>query len=316
MDMLDRFRGCLLGLAVGDALGMPVEGYTPEEIKAKFGKVKDMMPAQEGHFHAGLKAGQYTDDTLETLLLAESMIESSGFSAERFSDKLRAWGSAWALDESTSRGAGLATKSSVENMIAGASWKESGVMIPTCGSAMRTAPLGLVYRCDLSVVGRYADLQSLPTHCSSAARAGSIAVAVAIALCTSGFPKETVLHTACNIARKVDKEFADRLAGLESLLSLDPSKALAAIGSSPEVSETVPAAFYCFLKFDPEEALIMAASSGGDTDSIASIAGSLFGALQGSSWIPERWLTCLENRNHIEKVAEELAHLSSVLCGC
>ena len=60
----------------------------------------------------------------------------------------------------------------------------------------------------------------------------------------------------------------------------------------------------------------MAASNGGDTDSIASIAGSLNGASQGSSWIPERWLTCLESREQIEKVAEELAHLSSVLCGC
>lgn len=316
MDILDRFRGCLLGLAAGDALGMPVEGYTADEIKAKFGEVRDMMPAQEGHFHAGLEAGQYTDDTLETLLLAESMIESSGFSAERFSIKLREWGSSWPLDESASRGAGLATKSSVEKMIAGSSWKESGAMIPTCGSAMRAAPIGLVYRCDLSLVSGYADLQSLPTHCGSAARAGSIAMAAAIALCTNGFPKETVLHTACNLARKVDREFADRLAWTESLIGLEPEKALAAIGNSPEVSETVPAAFYCFLKFKPEEGLIAAASGGGDTDSIASIAGSLFGASKGSSWIPERWLTCLESRDRVEKVSEELVHLSSVLCGC
>ncbi|MFB3766310.1 MAG: ADP-ribosylglycohydrolase family protein [Methanotrichaceae archaeon] len=305
-----------MGLAVGDALGMPVEGYTSGEIKKKFGPVIDMMPAQEGHFHAGLKAGQYTDDTLETLLLAESMIESSGFSAVRFSEKLRAWGSAWSLDENASRGAGLATKSSVERMIAGTSWKESGAMIPTCGSAMRAAPIGLVYRCDLSLVGRYADLQSLPTHCGSAARAGSIAVAVAIALYAGGFAKETGLHTACDIARKMDEGFADRLAWIESLLDIESSKALAAIGNSPEVSETVPAAFYCFLKFDPEEALITAASNGGDTDSIASIAGSLFGASRGSSWIPERWLMRLENRDRIEKAADGLARLSSVLCGC
>lgn len=316
MDIVDRFRGCLLGLAAGDALVMPVEGYTSEEIKAKFGEVVDMMPAQEGHFHAGLEAGQYTDDTLETLLLAESMIESSGFSAERFSEKLREWGNVWHLDESASRGAGLATKSSVESLIVGTSWKESGAMIPTCGSAMRTAPIGMVYRCDLSIVSGYANLQSLPTHCSPAARAGSVAVAVAIALCINGFPKKTVLHTACNLARKVDKEFADRLAWIESLLGFEPEKALAAIGNSPEVSETVPAAFYCFLKFTPEEGLIAAASGGGDTDSIASIAGSLFGALEGSSWIPERWLTCLESRERIEKASEGLANLSAVLCGC
>ncbi len=316
MDILDRFRGCLLGLAAGDALGMPVEGYTSEEIKARFGAVIDMMPAQEGHFHAGLEAGQYTDDTLETLLLAESMIESSGFSAERFSEKLREWGSSWLLDQSAGRGVGLATKSSIESMIAGASWKKSGAMIPTCGSAMRTAPIGMVYRCDLSLVSGYANLQSLPTHCSPAARAGSVAVAVATALCINDFPKETVLHTACNLARKVDREFADRLAWIESILGLEPERALAAIGNSPEVSETVPAAFYCFLKLAPEEGLIAAASGGGDTDSIASIAGSLFGASQGASWIPKRWLACLEGRDRIEKVSEGLVNLSADLCGC
>jgi len=73
MDMLDRFRGCLLGAAVGDALGMPTEGYTAEEIRVRFGIVEEMMPSPEGHFHFGLQAGQFTDDTEETLLLAESI---------------------------------------------------------------------------------------------------------------------------------------------------------------------------------------------------------------------------------------------------
>ncbi len=314
LDMLDRFRGCLLGVAVGDALGMPVEGYTAYEIESKFGSVREMMPAPEGHFHAGLQAGQFTDDTEETLLLAESMIEASGFSVERFADKLAAWGTAWTLDERLNRGVGFTTRSSIENMISGASWKDSGLSLPTCGSAMRAAPIGLVYRCDLTLVGRYADLQSIPTHCGPAARAGSIAVATAVALCLQGFPKETVLSTASSLAGKVDKKFAERLLWAGSLLDMEPSQALLAIGNSPEVSETVPAAFYCYMKLEPEEALIAAASMGGDTDSIASIAGSLFGAARGSGWIPERWLIHLEQRDRIERVAQDLSSLGSRLC--
>ncbi len=313
-DILDRFRGCLLGVAVGDALGMPVEGYSAEEIESKFGRVKDMMPAPEGHFHSGLGAGQFTDDTEETLLLAESMIEASGFSAERFADKLMSWGSLWTLDEKLNRGVGFTTRSSVESMLAGTSWKESGLTIPTCGSAMRAAPIGLLYRCDLSLAGRYADLQSIPTHCGPAARAGAIAVAVGVALCLQGFPKDTVLRTASSLAGKADKSFADRLLWIGTLLDQEPPLALAAIGNSPEVSETVPAAFYCYMKFEPEEALIAAASSGGDTDSIASIAGSLFGAALGTGWIPERWLSRLEDRERIERVTIELSNLSSELC--
>lgn len=297
MDLLDRFRGCLYGVAVGDALGMPTEGYTAKEIRYKFGIVRDMMPAQDGHFHNGFLAGQFTDDTEETLMLAESLIEASGFSATNFSEKLIMWGKSWTMDERLCRGVGFATRSSVESMIAGISWKESGRSIPTCGSAMRAAPIGLLYNGDLGLVSKYAELQSLPTHCGVASRAGAIAVAVGVALCLKGFGKEMVLRTAASAARRVDIDFAERLIWILSLRDLKPEDALGQIRNSPLARETVPAAFYCFMKFGPEEALIRAASSGGDTDSIASIAGSLFGAASGTSWIPDRWMAPLDRKS-------------------
>lgn len=311
MDLLDRFRGCLLGVAVGDALGMPTEGYTAREIKTKFGMVREMMPAPEGHFHSGLLAGQFTDDTEETLLLAESLIEASGFSPDRFAEKLAAWGALWTLDERLNRGVGFATRSAVESMIAGTSWQQSGLNIPTCGAAMRAAPIGLLYHTNLNIVKSYADLQSLPTHNSAAARAAAVAVAVGVALSTAGFSKEMVFKNAASQASRLDTEFAERLLWVGSLLDLRSEDALGLIRNSPLAMESVPAAFYCFLKFEPEEALIMAASSGGDTDSIASIAGSLFGAFIGSSWIPERWLAALEGIERIEDAARGLFELSA-----
>ncbi|MHB8119764.1 MAG: ADP-ribosylglycohydrolase family protein [Methanothrix sp.] len=314
MDLLDRFRGCLLGVAVGDALGMPTEGYTAREISSKFGPVREMMPAPEGHFHTGLSAGQFTDDTEETLLLAESLIESSGFSADRFAEKLTAWGAAWTLDERLNRGVGFATRSAVESMITGTPWQQSGLAIPTCGSAMRAAPIGLLYHTDLNIVKSYADLQSLPTHTSAAARAAAVAVAVGVALSLNGFSKEMILRNAASQASRLDAYFAERLLWIATLLDLKPQDALGVIRNSPLASETVPAAFYCFLKFEPQEALIMAASSGGDTDSIASIAGSLFGAALGPSWIPESWLAALEGRQKIEDAARGLSELSASFC--
>jgi ADP-ribosyl-[dinitrogen reductase] hydrolase len=313
-DLLDRFRGCLLGVAVGDALGMPTEGYTAREIRIKFGPVRDMMKAPEGHFHTGLEAGQFTDDTEETLLLSESLIESYGFSPERFSDKLTAWGMAWTLDEQLNRGVGFATRSAVESMIAGTPWQESGIALPTCGAAMRAAPIGLLYHQDLNIIKSYADLQSLPTHSSPAARAGAVAVAAGVALCVNGFSKEAVLRIAASQARKLDVDFAERLLRVISLQDLNPEDALEKIGNSPLASETVPAAFCCFLKFEPEEALIVAANGGGDTDSIASIAGALCGASSGLHWIPERWLRVLEGRERIENAARGLSELHSMLC--
>ncbi len=312
--MLDHFRGCFLGAAAGDALGMPTEGYTAYEIKSLFGTVRDMMPALAGHFHAGFLAGQITDDTEETLMLAESLIEVSGFSAARFADKLIAWGMTWKMDERLGRGVGFATSSAVESMIAGTPWQESGLPIPTCGAAMRASPIGLLYHSDLNIVRSYADLQSLPTHCSPSARAGAVAVAAGVALSLMGFPREMVLRKAASEACRVDVDFAERLLWVGTLLDLLPEEALGLIGNSPLASETVPAAFYCFLKFEPEEALIMAASSGGDTDSIASIAGSLFGAACGASWIPERWLESLEQKERIESAARALYEQTISIC--
>ncbi|OPY48676.1 MAG: ADP-ribosylglycohydrolase [Methanosaeta sp. PtaU1.Bin112] len=314
MDLLDRFRGCFLGLAVGDALGMPTEGYTAQEIREKFGIVSEMVAAPHGHFHSGLLAGQFTDDTEETLLLAESIIESAGFSPDGFAGKLTAWGTAWTLDERLNRGVGFVTRSAVESMIAGTPWQQSGLSIPTCGAAMRAAPIGLLYHPDINVVKSYADLQSLPTHASATARAGAVAVAVGVALSAAGLPKELVFRNAASQASRLDAEFAERLLWVGSLLDLPPEDALGLIRNSPLAMETVPAAFYCFLKFEPKEALIAAASSGGDTDSIASIAGSLFGAALGPSWIPERWLTALEDKERIENAASGLYRLFASVC--
>jgi len=314
MDLLDRFRGCLYGVALGDALGMPTEGYTAREISSKFGMVREMMPAPEGHFHSGLHAGQFTDDTEETLLLAESLIDAAGFSPDRFAEKLTTWGATWTLDEQLNRGVGFATRSAVESMIAGTPWQQSGLAIPTCGSAMRAAPIGLLYHTDLNIVKSYADLQSLPTHTSASARAAAVAVAAGVALSCSGFSKEMILRNAASQASLLDAEFAERLLWVGTLLNLKPGDALGLIRNSPLAAETVPAAFYCFLKFEPEEALIMAAGGGGDTDSIASIAGSLFGAALGPSWIPESWLAVLEGKERIENAARGLFELSASFC--
>lgn len=314
MDLLERFRGCLLGVAVGDALGMPTEGYTAREISSKFGPVREMMQAPQGHFHTGLSAGQFTDDTEETLLLAESLIEASGFSLDRFVEKLISWGAAWTLDERLNRGVGFVTRSAIESLIAGIAWQQSGLAIPTCGSAMRAAPIGLLYNFDLNIVKSYADLQSLPTHTSAAARAAAVAVAVGVALSLNGFSKEMILRNAASQASRLDAYFAERLLWVGTLLDLQPEDALGVIRNSPLASETVPAAFYCFLKFGPQEGLVMAASGGGDTDSIASIAGSLFGASYGPSWIPESWLASLEGKERIEDAALGLAKLSASFC--
>ena len=311
---MDRFCGCLLGVAVGDALGMPVEGLTAEEIRASVGEVREMIAPAPDHFHCGLAPGQYTDDTEQTLILADSIIDAGFFDVERFATRLAEWGRCWTLDPGLNRGVGWTSMTAIGDLIRDQPWREAGLPTPTCGSAMRTAPIGLVYHCNLDLVARYADLQSLPTHTAAAARAGAVAVGVGVALSILGFAPVKVLEMAASFTERIDRNFARRLLIIEELLELDPTEALEEIGTSPMVSETVPAAFFCHLKLEPEEALIAAASNGGDTDSIASIAGALAGASRGSGWIPERWLVHLEDRERIVGLARDLAAVASRIC--
>lgn len=314
-ELRDQCKGCLLGLAAGDALGMPVEGFTAEQIQDKFGRVEDMMPAPPGHFQFGLGPGQFTDDTLQALLLAESILEENCFDIQRFVTGLMDWGRCWTSDPRSGRGVGSTSQGAIEQLLANKDWSESGVTIPTCGSAMRVAPIGLVYHFDLDLVSKYAQLQSVPTHSCSAARAGSVAVAVGVALALTGLPKNIVLKKASSFSMRIDSEFASCLMRIDELLDLEPIDAFREIGTSPLVNETVPAAFYCYLKFDPEDSLIMAASAGGDTDSIAAIAGALAGAAYGTGWLPERWLSSLEDRSRIERIAVDLAALGARVRG-
>lgn len=313
-ELLDRFRGCLLSLAVGDALGMPVEGLTRDEIRESVGEVREMIAPAADHFHFGLYSGQYTDDTEQTLILADSIIDAGFFDVERFAANLAEWGRCWTLDPGQNRGVGWTSRTAIQELLRDRPWREAGLATPTCGSAMRTAPIGLVYHCNLDLVVRYSDLQSLPTHCSDAARAGSVAVAVGVALSLLGFAPIRVLEMAATFSDRLDHDFARHLLVVKELLELDPAEALAEIGTSPMVGETVPAAFFCHLKLEPEEALVAAASNGGDTDSIASIAGALAGASRGSGWIPERWLAHLEERERIEQVARDLAAVAERIC--
>jgi ADP-ribosyl-[dinitrogen reductase] hydrolase len=312
--LLNQFQGCMLGLAVGDALGMPVEGLKRDEIAESLGEVREMVAPAPNHFHCGLSPGQYTDDTEQTLLLAETIIEAGFFDVERFTSKLADWGRCWIADPSKNRGVGWTSKTAIQELLRDRPWQETGLSTPTCGSAMRTAPIGLVYHCSLDLVARYAEQQSLPTHSSTGARAGSIAVAVGVALSLLGFAPPRVLEMAASFSERVDRDLGQRLMMVKELLDLDPPEALAEIGTSPMVAETVPAAFYCHLKFEPEEALVAAASSGGDTDTIASIAGALAGASRGSAWIPERWLSRLEKRGRIEEMATDLADVAARIC--
>ncbi len=299
----EKYIGCMLGAAIGDALGKQNEGQTREEILRR-GYVMDYGKAQAGCPGEKLRIGQYTDDTEQMLVLAQSLIRCGGFDAGDFAEAIAKWGKDTLSDPLRKSLVGPSSREAIARLNAGISWKETGSEIPSCGSAMRAAPVGLFYD-DLLEVEKNAALSSIPTHRSSAAVAGAVAVAVGVRCAINGMDCFALMKETVARASKYDMELGEKIGLSCRLRTEEPGKAFAKLGTSYLVYETVPSAFYCMLRhFDsPENAIIEAVNAGGDTDSIACITGTLSGAFHGIKSFPEKWIKGLENKETIERIA-------------
>lgn len=302
MDRHDRALGALTGLAIGDALGMPTQTLSRDEIRDG-GGVHGFRPAPEHHPLAhGMPAGRVTDDTEQALLLADLMIEGGGridpaLLAERlgeWEDGMRARGSLDLLGPST-RAAVQAVRQGVPPEFAGANGT-------TNGAAMRVPPVGVAVGPDdlLALVDRV-EASCLVSHHTSVAIAGAAAVAAAVSAAVEGCTPASAVSLAMDAAREgatrgrwtAGAEVEARLLWAADLaLQDDVERAtdgvVALIGTSLATQESVPAAFAMLLlhPFDPWAACCAAAGLGGDTDTIAAMTGAMAGALHGVDAFP------------------------------
>ncbi len=299
----EKYIGCMLGAAIGDALGKQNEGRSRKDI-LKCGYVTDYGKAQAGCPGEKLEAGQYTDDTEQMLVLAQSLIRCDGFDVLDFATRLAKWGKDVLNDPARKSLLGPSSSKAIARLNAGISWKESGSDIPSCGSAMRAAPIGLFYD-DLLEVEKNAVLSSIPTHRSHASISGAVAVAVGVRCAINEAECFEIVKETIARALKYDMELGRKIKLSCRLRIEEPGRVFAKLGTSYIVYETVPSAFYCFLRHfeSPENAIIEAVNAGGDTDSIACITGALCGALHGIGSFPDKWIKGLENRENIEELA-------------
>lgn len=293
----------MLGAAIGDALGKQNEGRNRKDILMTR-IIKDYGKAPAGCPGEKLTAGQYTDDTEQMILLAQSLIECRGFDAGDFALRISRWGAGAMADPLRNKLVGPSSSAAIERLNSGVSWKEAGSTIPSCGSAMRAAPIGLFYS-DMDEVETNAALSSVPTHNSSGAIAGAVAVAVGVRCAIDGMVCGDVIGEVCARASKYDTDLAKKIELSFLVKDEAPDKVFTTLGTSYMVYDTVPSAFYCFSRhFDePDNAIIEAVNAGGDTDSIACITGAMAGARHGINGFPERWIKGLENKGLIERLA-------------
>lgn len=294
----------LLGTAVGDALGVPFETKLPnyEILQAWDGK------SFLGSEHHKLLPGQYSDDTQMSLMVAESLIENKGFAPEDLAARYVDW-----IVSKRARGYGKTTLMAVQALIQGKSYKESGV--PGSygnGTAMRAAPFGIYFRDDLKALLENVKIDSAITHTSEEAEAGAIAIAAAAAMSVND-DTDKLLTRIWELlpASKV----RDVIFSLESLVDspyITPEQALRVVGTKADVRQTVPAALYCFLKFDNyHDAVVASIRAGGDTDTTAAIVGALWGAKAGMQGIGSDLATQVEDSAKLIELDSQLYNRSN-----
>ncbi|HVE53801.1 MAG TPA: ADP-ribosylglycohydrolase family protein [Ramlibacter sp.] len=298
-SLSERYRGCLLGLACGDAVGTAVEFRS----RGSFAPVADMVGG--GPF--SLPPGKWTDDTSMALCLAESLLNKGGFDARDQMGRYLNWWQ-WGYLSSTGdcfdigmtvRGA-LATFQVTGNAFAGSTDPQAAGN----GSLMRLAPVALFYHPRLPEVIEFSAQSSRTTHAAPEAVECCVLLGLALAGALDG-------KTKASLQGLQGAEFRQpKVAALASGEFL--AKSSDEIAGSGYCVASLEAALWCFHRTDTFEAAVLAATNlGDDADTTAAITGQLAGAHYGVGGIPARWLERLHMRRDIEQMAEALFRAAS-----
>ncbi len=315
VELYRRFYGCLAGVAIGDAMGMPTAGYTPEEIAERFGVVEDFLDAPGDHpFHGGLRRGEVTDDTELTLLVVDMILRDESPSAEGMARRLIRWARERSILETEV--IGPSTRRALQELLRGGDPRETGRWGTTNGAAMKIAPIGLLHPGEPeTVIGDVVEV-CLPTHGTTVAisAASAIAGAVAGALNFQSNPS-SIVEVAIRCAelgeehgRRIPKpSVAERIRLALSLTEgLEPPKAAKIlyreIGADMKCENSIPTAIALFhsAQGEPMTAILSAVNMGGDTDTIASMVGAIAGAYRGIEAFPEEAVNLVEEVNDIK----------------
>ena len=296
-----RFKNCLLGLAVGDALGMPVEGLSRDQIIKIYGKIDNFLPSPNGY----LSAGEWTDDTEQMLVLANSMLESGCFDPNIFAKKLKLH---YVESINLNFRLGPTSKKAIERLLKGYDWTQSGVYSDTCGAAMRVAPIGLVYHFNPNLVRKYSELSARVTHKGIHAISGAISVALAISYCILDLSDSEIVQRVIKNIKGYSPLLARKIELSYKISEKPVDFAISKLGNSISSLDVVPMAFYCyFSSISYKECVLKAVNGGGDTDSIAAIAGALKGA-RGEK-VPRKWINKINKKEIIIKASLNLFRL-------
>lgn len=294
-----RAYGALAGLALGDALGMPTQAMSPQQIQTVYGHVTGLVDGDKSQPYApGMAAGSVTDDTEQALLIASLLLKGHGsrltLDASEFSHALLAW-----EDSMIERGSldllGPSTKAALERVRAGEDPLRVGGEGTTNGAAMRVTPIGIA--ASTSDRQLFADAVWSSCQVTHATRQGFqsaalVAAAVSLGIDAGAADVTDLLWKAVAFVRSLPERGTwspepDVVAATHRALKLaaqpasSPQWLAGQIGTAVASAQAIPMAFALLARDPSPRALLQAANLGGDTDTIGAIAGAILGASLG-----------------------------------
>lgn len=298
----DRFLGCLVGLAVGDALGTTLEFTSP----GSFTPIDDLRGG--GPF--GLRAGEWTDDTSMALCLASSLVECQGFNpGDQMQRYVRWWREGYHSSNGRCFDIGGTVRGALQEFLASGNpfagptdkWSAGN------GSLMRLAPVPMFFAADPGEAIRLAGESSRTTHGARTAIDACRYFAGLLLGALAGESKEVLLGPLYSPvpglwqAEPLDPEIEEIARG--SFLRREPPE----IRGSGHVVRCLEAALWAFHRSgDFREGALLAVNLGEDADTTGAVYGQLAGAVYGGDGIPEAWRERLAARETIASLAQAL----------
>ena len=331
-----RAYGALAGLALGDALGMPTQDMSPEQIRSVYGRITGLVDGDASQPYApGMPAGSVTDDTEQALLVASLLVRGRGTSSDRvaldageFAHALLDW-----EDSMIERGSldllGPSTKAALERVRAGEDPLSVGGAGTTNGAAMRVTPIGIAV--STADPEAFADAVWSSCQVTHATRQGFQSAALVAAAVSMGIDWDTpsasdmtaLLWKALTYVDSLPERGAwtpdpDVVAATRRAMHLVANPASSSleclveqVGTSVASAQAIPMAFALLARDPSSRALLDAANIGGDTDTIGAIAGAILGGALGEQVLPADSLSMIEEVSHLglPSVALELLEL-------
>ena len=294
--LTDRARGALLGLACGNLLGLPVEGWSRNAIARRYpGGVTDIDPAE--------KFRPMDDDLAQAVELGSALLAGGDYVAD-FAERLVRW------REENGRGIGYTTSAVIDYLEQGYPPPEAARLIyeernriAPNGGLMRCAPVALARPSDPARLIQDSAATCAVTHYAPTCQWSCLIVNAALALLLRGLNPSIPDLTAAALTDSAPAEMQDWIMAVGDALD-DLPLDTGLIGHTLLCLQTGIWALRTPLNF--ADALVAVVSAGGDTDTNGAVAGAVLGARYGAAAIPPNWLDCIPQRERLERLAVDL----------